>query len=286
MAPVKLFDKGLLMGSFFNLRKIFAGICFSGCMLAANVQATIVKFETNMGDIEINLFDKTTPETVENFLYYVNQGAYHYGVIHRSAKTTEKGVTRNFIIQGGRYTYDGALKNVITKMPVINEPVYSNLRGTIAMAKVDKEVHSATSGWFFNLEDNPKLDRTNGGFTVFGQVTPESLPVLDAIASVKTFYVDGMLSPSNSAEFPLRDYTVEDYQNNHPIDENNLVLITAVTIIDSNPDTANSLTPVKNPNYKDRGSSSGSGSGSLSIWFLLVLLIVVFANRFPFRRYM
>lgn len=287
MAPVKLFDKGLLMGSFFNLHKIFAGIFFSGCLLAANVQATVVKFETNMGDIEINLFDKTTPKTVENFLYYINQGAYHYGVIHRSAKVTENGVTRNFVIQGGGYIYDGLpLKTVRTKNPVINEPVYSNLRGTIAMAKTN-EVNSATSGWFFNLEDNTRLDRQNGGFTVFGQVTPASLPVLDAIAAVKTFYITDMVTATNLAEFPLRDYSVEDYQNNLPADEDNLVLITAVTIIDASPDTANSLNPVKNPNYKPPvDSNKDNGGGSLSIWFLLALLVVVFADRFPFRRCM
>lgn len=272
------------MGSFFNLHKIFAGIFFSGCLLAANVQATVVKFETNMGDIEINLFDKATPKTVENFLYYINQGAYHYGVIHRSTKLTENGVKRNFVIQGGGFTYDESnpYTPVRTKGPLADEIFYSNVRGTIAMAKTNSP-NSATSGWFFNLEDNSRyLDNDrNGGFTVFGQVTAASLPVLDAIAAVNTFHT-GPLKSSSAAEFPLRNYTVEDYQNDVPIDDSNLILVTAVTIIDSNPNSADGLTPVKN---KYRKSDKNNGGGSLSIWFLLALLVVVFANRFPFRRY-
>ena len=64
---------------------------------------------------------------------------------------------------------------ITTKPAVINEPVYSNVKGTIAMAKQGGNENSATSQWFFNMSDNSQnLDLQNGGFTVFGQITAQS----------------------------------------------------------------------------------------------------------------
>ena len=103
----------------------------------AAANATIVKFETSLGDFEVNLFDEYTPETVENFLAYVEDGAYDDTFIHRSVK--------GFVVQGGGYAYNSsytALEDVAqtphmqTLTPVVNEPVLSNQRGTISMAKL------------------------------------------------------------------------------------------------------------------------------------------------------
>jgi len=60
----------------------------------------------------------------------------------------------------------------------------SNLRGTVAMAKLGGDPDSATSQFFFNLDDNSEnLDNQNGGFTVFAEVV-EGLDVVDAISEV------------------------------------------------------------------------------------------------------
>ncbi len=115
--------------------------------------------------MEIDLFEEETPETVANFLNYVNDGDYANTFIHRSVA--------GFVIQGGGFTFiDGERQSVPTDPPVVNEPGISNLRGTIAMAKLSGDPNSATSQWFINLADNAEnLDGQNGGFTVFGQVT-------------------------------------------------------------------------------------------------------------------
>ena len=159
---------------------------------------------------EVLLFDQAgagAPLTVQNFLNYVNDGDYVNTFIHRSIP--------GFIIQGGGFTIDNLANNLAnpanalgiipTDPPVPNEfsPDRSNLRGTIAMAKLDGDPNSATNQWFFNLGDNSaNLDSQNGGFTVFGEVlSATDLAVIDAIAAVGTFNGTG-LNPAFS-DLPL-----------------------------------------------------------------------------------
>ncbi len=144
--------------------------------------ATVVRMQTSLGVVDIQLFDSAAPLTVANFLSYVDSGAYNRSFIHRS----EPG----FIVQGGGIALTGAnntLSYIATNPPVMNEfsPSRSNLRGTVAMAKVADNPNSATSQWFFNVANNSAaLDGQNGGFTVFGQVLQRSMSVVDAIAAL------------------------------------------------------------------------------------------------------
>ncbi len=270
------------MGLFSSLRKsVVSAVVPVLVLCSATSQATTVQFQTSLGNIDVVLFDKTTPKTVENFMYYLNAGAYTNGVIHRSAKVLNTDKTeRNFVIQGGGFRYTGSmpLVSVKTKDSVDNEPLYSNVRGTISMAKIPDNANSATSGWFFNMGENTFLDLDNGGFTVFGQVTPESLAVLDEIAAVKTFF-----ATSSSPEFPLRNYTVDDYRNNVPVDEDNLVLVTDIVILDPSPNTQDAVTIVENPYYEPPAEEldKESGGGSLGGWYwgVLSLLMLVFIRR-------
>ncbi|NVJ59736.1 MAG: peptidylprolyl isomerase [Gammaproteobacteria bacterium] len=243
--------------------------------LCLNSHATIVEIVTNKGTIEVNLFDNTTEDTVDNFLYYVNSGSYTDSIVHRSVP--------GFIIQSGGYNYDGTstLQSIPTVDPVLNEPEYSNLRGTIAMAKVSGNQNSATSQWFINLEDNSEaLDPQNGGFTVFGQIT-SGMEVVDAIAALPTFNFQGALS-----ELPLDNYTEDDY-NGDPDndidpttpDSSNLVLIYAINVTDASEDTADGLSPTENTlidSVEVPDNNNGyESSGSIGIsGFLLGLLLL------------
>lgn len=155
--------------------------------------ATFRLYDTSLagGVTRVVLFDQAgqgAPQTVQNFETYVTSGAYTNTIIHRALT--------NFVVQGGGFTLN---TNTITAVPA-NPPVQnefssqrSNLRGTIAMAKVPNNPNSATSEWFFNLSDDnafdevggPNLDSQNGGFTVFGQVASEAdMAVVDAIAAL------------------------------------------------------------------------------------------------------
>jgi cyclophilin family peptidyl-prolyl cis-trans isomerase len=142
--------------------------------LASGFAGTIVRFSTAYGNIDFELYDADKPITVQNFLSYVNGGSYTDMFMHR--------VVTNFVVQGGGFTVTnrGTLNAqhaaVVVSAPITNEfavgPFYSNVYGTIAMAKTS-DPNSATSQFFFNLADNSaSLDDTNnsGGFTVFGHM--------------------------------------------------------------------------------------------------------------------
>lgn len=230
-----------------------------GLLASQSALATKVQFQTVLGDFEVNLYDKTTPKTVENFLAYVNSGAYTNAIFHRSVA--------GFVVQGGGFKYSGSLPlTAITQnAAVINEPVYSNKRGTIAMAKVQNNPNSATNQWFFNLVDNSALlDSDNGGYTVFGEVTGNGMAILDAIAALGVFQFS---SPFES--MPLRNYTATDASNNVAPTTANLMLITGIVVLDANADTAANLNPVKNTSSSKSSKSSGGGMDWLGLLLLL-----------------
>ncbi|MFA6312322.1 MAG: peptidylprolyl isomerase [Sterolibacterium sp.] len=160
--------------------------------VATASQATTVRLQTTLGIIDIQLFDAAAPLTVANFLSYVNSGAYDDTFIHRSIP--------GFIIQGGGYTLGSTANStnpVPAQPPVANEfsASRSNLRGTIAMAKVPDDPNSATSQWFINLANNSTiLDGQNGGFTVFGRVLGSGMAIVDAIAALPTVDASGAFS--------------------------------------------------------------------------------------------
>lgn len=157
----------------------------------AAAQSTMVRMLTALGPIDVALYDAAAPLTVANFLQYVNSGAYASSFIHRSIP--------GFVIQGGGYHWDevaGATK-IPAGPPVANEfsATRSNVRGTIAMAKLPNQPNSATTEWFFNLADNSaNLDFQNGGFTVFGRVTAPGMAVVDAIAALQIVNAGGTFS--------------------------------------------------------------------------------------------
>src|SRR5258708_2828751 len=138
----------------------------------------MVRFKTSHGDFTIELFAKEAPETVENFLRYVDEAFFDGTVFHR--------IVPRFVIQGGGLTPEFRPKQ--TREPVKNEAHngLKNKRGSLSMARTS-EIHSATSQFFVNLKDNDYLDHKPGqyGNAVFGRVT-EGMDVIDEIAGVST----------------------------------------------------------------------------------------------------
>jgi len=138
-----------------------------------------VRIVTSMGTLLVELEDERAPLTVANFLSYVREGHYNGTTFHH--------VAVNFVVQGGGYTPDFKKKDA--HPGVVNESGNGlrNTRGTIGMARSDRNPHSAQAQFFFNLTDNPDLDPlpTRWGYAVFGHIV-QGLDVLDRIGNVAT----------------------------------------------------------------------------------------------------
>lgn len=181
----------------------------------------------NDGITEVLLFDQEgegAPATVANFTNYVEDGDYVNSVIHRSVP--------GFIVQGGGFTVNNfEVGTVPADEPVVNEfsADRSNLRGTIAMAKLGTDPDSATNQWFFNLADNAaNLDNQNGGFTAFGEVLTESdLEPIDAIAELPV--IDATNGDPAFTDLPV---IVDDPNNPGVGTDQNLVRYSSITISD------------------------------------------------------
>jgi peptidyl-prolyl cis-trans isomerase A (cyclophilin A) len=134
---------------------------------------------TSLGDITLELDAERAPKSVANFLAYVKSGHYEGTVFHR--------VIEGFMIQGGGFTPDMKQKSTKPPIPIESQNGLKNLRGTVAMARTS-DPNSATSQFFINVVDNPRLDYPSfdgHGYTVFGKVVA-GLDVVDKIRAVPT----------------------------------------------------------------------------------------------------
>ena len=140
-----------------------------------------VQMETSAGTFSIELDEVAAPETVKNFIAYVQAGHYDGTIFHR--------VIKGFMIQGGGF--DADMNQKPTQPPIKNEANngLKNLRYTLAMARTSAP-HSASAQFFVNAADNTFLNFTaenaNGwGYAVFGKVVAGT-DVVDAIERVRT----------------------------------------------------------------------------------------------------
>jgi cyclophilin family peptidyl-prolyl cis-trans isomerase len=145
------------------------------------VKNPTVVMKTSLGSVTIELDAAKAPETVKNFLAYVNDKHYDGTVFHR--------VIDGFMIQGGGFTMDGKQKP--TKAPIKNEAAngLKNTVGAIAMARTG-DPNSATAQFFINVKDNTFLDYRDSskegiGYCVFGRVTA-GMDVVNKIKSAPT----------------------------------------------------------------------------------------------------
>lgn len=157
-----------------------------------------VRMTTNVGVIELELFADKAPQTVKNFLSYVERGHYNGLIFHR--------VIPSFMIQGGGFAPGMAEKT--TSAPIKNEADngLKNAAGAIAMARTS-DPHSASAQFFINTVNNPNLDHrgqtTQGwGYCVFGKVS-QGMEIVKKIESVPT----GSVGPFENV--PKKDVVIE-----------------------------------------------------------------------------
>jgi len=171
-------------------RLIFAESFLTALMASAfpvtAMAETVVEIDTTMGAMQIELLPDEAPNTVANFMKYVEIDYYNGLIFHR--------VIDNWIIQAGGYDQD--LNGKETFRPIRNEATngLANERGTIAMAR-GADPHSANSQFFINLTENVSLNHrartmTDYGYCVFGRVI-SGMETADRIGRVETHEADG-----------------------------------------------------------------------------------------------
>ena len=182
---------------------------------------TLVQLFSNVGALNLELLDQVAPNTVENFLFYVDQDRYRNSIIHRRSTIESSGLE---VIQGGGFglaVIDGNLDIVVieTEDPIQNEynPDFPNVPYSISMAKLGGDPDSATSQWFINIGDNSEVlnQNNNGGFTVFANVIGASRATVDLIAGLQV--VNG--------EAPLGELPVTNIGETGIVTLNDFVLI-------------------------------------------------------------
>jgi len=157
----------------------------------------IVKLETTMGNITIELDAENAPVGTENFIHYVMDGYYTNTIFHR--------IIPGFMVQGGGMVE--GLQDKPAGDPIENEADNSlkNNRGTLSYART-MDPHSATAQFFINLVDNDFLnfkskDTQGWGYAVFGKVT-DGMDIVDAMAKVET------TSRMGHQDVPREDITI------------------------------------------------------------------------------
>ncbi|MFN0131813.1 MAG: peptidylprolyl isomerase [Phycisphaerales bacterium] len=173
-----------------------------------NPDNTVVRFQLSQGLVDIELYDQAGPGTASaapittaNFLNYVRSGRLDDTFFHRLAEA--------FVLQGGGFSFNRNATapprsmNVMTDPPILNEfdVGRSNIERTVSMAKVGGNANSATSQFFFNLDDNSgNLNGQNGGFTVFGRVI-KGWDVITTIAAFRVDNLDTFMNTSGNGAF-------------------------------------------------------------------------------------
>ena len=153
--------------------------CATAGTAPAQKTGPVVKIETGLGDMTVELFPEAAPVTVENFLAYVSDGHYDGLIFHR--------VIAGFMVQGGGYDPDLTKRPTRAAIALESNNGLRHTPGTVSMART-RDPDSATSQFFINLKSNPFLNyRGPGspGYVVFGRLT-KGFSVLNAIAKTPT----------------------------------------------------------------------------------------------------
>jgi cyclophilin family peptidyl-prolyl cis-trans isomerase len=127
------------------------------------------KLDTSLGVIEIELFNRSAPKTVTNFVHLAQSGFYNNLVWHR--------VVQGFVIQtGDPNTRNGGGDRATwgqggsgQTVPLEIDPTLHNYAGYVGMAR-GSDPNSGSSQFYINLSNSSQNTALDGKYTVFGKV--------------------------------------------------------------------------------------------------------------------
>ncbi len=182
---------------------ILVVLAFSGVHAQAEVENPIVTIHMgDMGDIQIELFPKVAPNTVNNLISLVQSGFYDGTIFHR--------VIPGFMVQGGDPAGTGMGGPGYSIFGEFSQNGFPNdlkhTRGVISMAR-SQSPNSAGSQFFIMVANAAHLD---GAYAAFGQVIA-GMEIVDQIVS----------TPRNNMNRPnqpqtMLKVTVDTFERDYP----------------------------------------------------------------------
>ncbi len=152
-----------------------------------------VVIATDLGEIEVELDAAKAPNTVANFLKYVDAKAYDGGRFHRTVTPDNQpqNKVKIEVIQAGVHPDKAKDDLAPVKLERTKDTGLAHKDGTISMARAEPD--TATSDFFICVGDQPELDfggkrNPDGqGFAAFGRVTKG----MDVVKKVQQAKADG-----------------------------------------------------------------------------------------------
>lgn len=158
-------------------------------------QAKLVRvvFQTDKGEIEMELDEARAPQTVRNFLFYVEGGFFEGGVFHRTVKPDNQpnNKVKIEVIQGGINPARESEQRPAIPLERTNVTGLKHKDGTLSMARDTPD--TAVSDFFICIGDQPELDfggkrNPDGqGFGAFGRVVKG----MDVVRAIQKAPADG-----------------------------------------------------------------------------------------------
>lgn len=143
------------------------------CQQKAKYPFPHVLIQTEIGDIELELYPDKAPKTVAAFLKLVDDGTYVNASFYRVLKNDNLPADNNSgVIQGGLIKKYPGKQNNLPRIPheSTSESKLSHLSGTLSLAR--NEPGSGNSEFFICIGDQPQFDATadQPGYAAFGKV--------------------------------------------------------------------------------------------------------------------
>lgn len=127
------------------------------------------KLDTSVGMIEIELLAEDAPLAVNSFVFLAQEGWFDDIYFHR--------VVEDFVAQAGDPSGLGYVGPGYTFANETDNDLSYDSAGVVGMANAGTDTNG--SQFFITLAPAPQLD---GGYTIFGKVTEESLSIVNEIA--------------------------------------------------------------------------------------------------------
>jgi len=137
----------------------------------------MIRIETKHGILEVELYEKDVPQTVNNFLKLINNKFYTDLIFHR--------VIPGFVVQGGCPKGNGSGGPGYTIPCELDTQKQYHEKGVLSMAHAGRDTGGSQ---FFICHNRHNTSHLDGNHTCFGKVT-KGLDIIDKIQEGDKFTI-------------------------------------------------------------------------------------------------